>query len=193
MSIVRNLVASFLFLVSVLFNSSPVFSEENTMALTMGMLDVNWVTRQSLLAKDIARQISAKRTKFMTEIKKEENYLRKIDDELQKKRVILSPEAFAEETRNFRSKTTVLRKKVQIRNQELAQFRARADEILNKEIQKALLQVTKKDKLNLVFRYTPELILVRPDALDISGAVLNVLNKNISKFFLPIPANKTGK
>jgi len=159
----------------------------------MGMLDVNWVTRQSLLAKDIARQISAKRTKFMTEIKKEENYLRKIDDELQKKRVILSPEAFAEETRNFRSKTTVLRKKVQIRNQELAQFRARADEILNKEIQKALLQVTKKDKLNLVFRYTPELILVRPDALDISGAVLNVLNKNISKFFLPIPANKTGK
>ena len=193
MKTIHSLVLYILFSPLVFLSAQPSFSQENTIALTMGMLDVNWVTRRSLLAKDIARQIDSKRRKFMKEIKKEENYLRKIDDELQKKRIILSPEAFAEETRSFRSKTSALRKKVQIRNQELAQFRGQADLVLNKEIQKALLHVSKKDKLNLVFRYTPELILVRPDALDISPAVLSALNKNISKFSAPVTANKTGK
>ncbi len=190
---IRSLGYSFLFLALVLLSSHRVLSQENTITITMGMLDVNWVTRQSLLAKDIARKIDSKRRKFMAEIKKEENILRKIDDELQKKRVLLSPTAFDDETRGFRVKTSALRKKVQIRNQELARFRARADLVLNKEIQKALIQVSKKDKLNLVFRYTPELILVRPDALDISGAVLDALNKNIPKYSIPVTTNKSGK
>ena len=92
------------------------------MPLKIGIVDVAVVTRGSLLAKNIARQIDAKRRKFMNEIKLEEKALRKLDEELQKKRVILSPEAVNEEQRKFRTKRAALNKMVQARNQDLLKF-----------------------------------------------------------------------
>ena len=159
----------------------------------MGMVDISWVTRGSLLAKDIARQIDKKRRKFMGEIKREEMALRKLDEELQKNRVILSPDAFAEENGKFRSKRANLNKIVQARNQELLQFRRTTEIEWNAAMQKAMAGVVKQHGFNLVFRYSPELILVRPDSLDISNLVLDQLNKNKSKYSVPSPAVKTGK
>jgi len=161
--------------------------------IKMGILDIQRVTQKSLMAKDIARQIDAKRRKFRDEIKKEEEALRKANDELQKQRVILSPEAFAEEARKFRTKTTTLQKKVQLRNQEFIQLRSTANRALQAAIQKALTQITKRHSYNLVLRYSPQTILVRPDYLDISELVLAQLNKNIQKYKIPSVVPKTGK
>jgi Skp family chaperone for outer membrane proteins len=172
-------------------NSS--YAEEEMRNIKMGILDVELVIRQSLMAKDIARLIDTKRKKFMKEIKKEELALRKLDEELQRKRVVVSPETFAEDTRIFRSKTSKLRTKVQIRNRELSQFRLIANKKLQGEINRALTQVTKRDKFNLVFRYSPQVVLVRPEYLDISKPVLAQLNKNISKYTIPAAAAKIGK
>ena len=159
----------------------------------MGVVDVTRVTRGSLLAKDIARQIDAKRRKFMNEIKTNEAALRTLDEELQKKRVILSRDAFTEEKGKFIVKRTALNKMVQTRNQELLKFRRGADLYWNKAMQKALIDVVRKYRFNFVFRYTPELILVRPDRLDISNLVLDKLNKNILKYTITPPAAKSEK
>jgi Skp family chaperone for outer membrane proteins len=172
-------------------NSS--YAEEEVRNIKMGILDVELVIRQSLMAKDIARLIDTKRKKFMKEIKKEELALRKFDEELQRKRVVVSPETFAEDARIFRSKTSKLRTKVQIRNRELSQFRLIANKKLQGEINRALTQVTKRNKFNLVFRYSPQVVLVRPEYLDISKPVLAQLNKNISKYTIPAAAAKIGK
>jgi len=172
-------------------NSS--YAEEEMRNIKMGILDVEQVIRQSLMAKDIARLIDTKRKKFMKEIKKEELALRKFDEELQRKRVVVSPETFAEDARIFRSKTSKLRTKVQIRNRELSQFRLIANKKLQGEINRALTQVTKRNKFNLVFRYSPQVVLVRPEYLDISQPVLAQLNKNISKYTIPAAAAKIGK
>jgi Skp family chaperone for outer membrane proteins len=172
-------------------NSS--YAEEEMRNIKMGILDVELVIRQSLMAKDIALLIDTKRKKFMKEIKKEELALRKFDEELQRKRVVVSPETFAEDARIFRSKTSKLRTKVQIRNRELSQFRLIANKKLQGEINRALTQVTKRNKFNLVFRYSPQVVLVRPEYLDISKPVLAQLNKNISKYTIPAAAAKIGK
>ncbi len=193
MNIIFKVVFSFLLLTLVIGSSEIASAAEQVRNIKMGILDVEQVTRKSLMAKDIARQIDSKRRKFMGEIKKEENALRKSDDELQKQRVILSPEAFTEEARKFRLKTTALRKKVQIRNQELSQLRSTANQALQGAIQKALTEVTKLHRYNLVLRYSPQIILVRPDYLDISQFVLDQLNKNVPKYIIPAVAAKTGK
>jgi Skp family chaperone for outer membrane proteins len=172
-------------------NSS--YAEEEMRNIKMGILDVEQVIRQSLMAKDIARLIDTKRKKFMKEIKKEELALRKFDEELQRKRVVVSPETFAEDARIFRSKTSKLRTKVQIRNRELSQFRLIANKKLQGEINRALTQVTNRNKFNLVLRYSPQVVLVRPEYLDISQPVLAQLNKNISKYTIPAAAAKIGK
>ena len=107
--------------------------------------------------------------------------------------MVVSPETFAEDAQIFRSKTSKLRTKVQIRNRELSQFRLIANKKLQGEINRALTQVTKRNKFNLVFRYSPQVVLVRPEYLDISKPVLAQLNKNISKYTIPAAAAKIGK
>ena len=176
-----------------LFSPEVVYSAEDKNTLKLGMVDVTQVTRGSLLAKDIARKIDAKRRLFMKEIKNEENALRKLDDQLQKKRVILSPESFADEKRNFTQKRSALNKMVQGRNQRLLEFRRSSDTYWNLAMQKAVKEVVKKYGYNLVFRYTPELVLVRPRSIDISNLVLDQLNKNVTKYTVAIPAAKAGK
>ena len=176
-----------------LFSPETVYSVENKNTLKLGMVDVTQVTRGSLLARDIARKIDSKRRSFMMEIKTEENALRKLDDELQKKRVILSPESFADEKRNFTQKRSALNKMVQGRNQRLLEFRRSSDTFWNLAMQKAVKEVVEKYGYNLVFRYSPELVLVRPRSIDISNLVLDQLNKNVTKYTVAIPAAKAGK
>ena len=189
---------SFKFLISFLVLSFALISDssaqtQQTRVIKMGILDIKRVTKKSLMAKDIARQIDANRRKFRGEIKKEEEALRKANDKLKKQRVILSPETFAEEVRKFRIKTTSLQKKVQLRNQEFIQLRTNANDALRTAIQKALTQITKRYNYNLVLRYTPQSILVRPDYLDISNIVLEQLDKNIKKYQITTAPPKTGK
>ena len=193
MSIKSKLIISSLFIISVFSFNITSYSAEIATKLKVGIVDVTLVTRGSLLAKDIARKINSKRQKFMNEIKNEEASLRKLDEELQKKRVILSPEAIIEERRKFRTKRTALNKMVQARNQALLKFRRGTDLYWNKSMQKALSDVVKKHGYNLVFRFTPELILVRPDSIEISNLVLNQLNKNIKKYTEPPSPMNTEK
>ena len=69
--------------------SGPAWSQKDPVSIKMGVVNLDAITRQSSMSKDIARQIDAKRKKFRDEIKQEEEVLRKANDELQKQRVIL--------------------------------------------------------------------------------------------------------
>jgi Skp family chaperone for outer membrane proteins len=175
------------------YESVDVLAAEQTRNIKMGILNVESVKRNSLMAKDIARQIDAKRRKFRNEIKKEEKSLRTANDELQKQRVILSPEAYSEELRKFRAQNVALQKKVRQRNQELNHLRSVATRELNKAIESALKEISRRGRYNLVLRYSPQIILVRPDYLDISKFVLDELNKTVKKYTIPAVPNKAGK
>jgi len=190
---VRQSVISLLFIIIIGHVSFSVLAQDNKRVLKIGIVDIEFVTRQSLMAKDIARQIDIKRREFMSEIKEAETSLRGADEELQKKRVLLSPEAFNDEARKFRVKTTNLRKKVQDRNKELSQLRSVANRAMEKAIAKALSKITKVNGYNLVFRYSPQVILVRPNFLDISKPVLTQLNKNSPVYDVSNIKLKDGK
>ena len=190
---VRQTVISLLFIIIIGHVSFSVLAQDNKRVLKIGIVDIEFVTRQSLMAKDIARQIDIKRGEFMSEIKEAETSLRGADEELQKKRVLLSPEAFNDEARKFRVKTTNLRKKVQDRNKELSQLRSVANRAMEKAIAKALSKITKVNGYNLVFRYSPQVILVRPNFLDISKPVLTQLNKDSPVYDVSNIKLKDGK
>lgn len=190
---IRQSVITLLFIIIIEHVSFSVLAQDNKRVLKIGIVDIEFVTRQSLMAKDIARQIDIKRREFMGEIKEAETSLRGADEELQKKRVLLSPEAFNDEARKFRVKTTNLRKKVQDRNKELSQLRSVANRAMEKAITKALSKITKVNGYNLVFRYSPQVILVRPNFLDISKPVLTQLNKDSPVYDVSNIKLKDGK
>ena len=159
--------------------------------LKLGVIDLNEITRKSLMSKDIARQIDLKRRTFRDEIKNEEEKLRLDNDELQKQRVLLSPEALQVKFRALQQRQTALQRKVQQRNQEFIRLRSFATREFEKERAKAVMDVTKKHKFTLVIRRRE--VVVRADFLDITGLVLETLNKRKSKFNIPDDLAKSGK
>ena len=172
----------------VLAMPSVASSQNEPVKIKLGVVNLDDVTRLSLMSKDIARQIDARRKKFRDEIKKEEESLRKSADELQKQRVILAPEAFRREERSFRQKTASLQRKVQQRNQEFIRLRAFATRKYEEERAQALLAVAKKNNFTLVLRRRE--VLVSADFLDITKLVLETLNTRKKSFKLPDDISK---
>ena len=176
--------------ITFLFGSVAI-GETQSRTIKLGVVDLNEITRKSLMSKDIARQIDSKRRTFRDEIKNEEEKLRSDNDELQKQRVLLSPEALQNKFRALQQRQTALQRKVQQRNQEFIRLRSFATREFEKERVKAVMDVTKKHKFTLVIRRRE--VVVRADFLDITGLVLETLNKRKAKFKIPEDLAKSGK
>ena len=176
--------------ITFLFGSVAI-GETQSRTIKLGVVDLNEITRKSLMSKDIARQIDLKRRTFRDEIKNEEEKLRLDNDELQKQRVLLSPEALQVKFRALQQRQTALQRKVQQRNQEFIRLRSFATREFEKERAKAVMDVTKKHQFTLVIRRRE--VVVRADFLDITGLVLETLNKRKSKFNIPDDLAKSGK
>jgi len=176
--------------ITFLFGSVAI-GETQSRTIKLGVVDLNEITRKSLMSKNIARQIDSKRRAFRDEIKNEEEKLRLDNDELQKQRVLLSPEALQEKFRALQQRQTALQRKVQQRNQEFIRLRSFATREFEKERAKAVMDVTKKHKFTLVIRRRE--VVVRADFLDITGLVLETLNKRKTKFNIPDDLAKSGK
>ena len=176
--------------ITFLFGSVAI-GETQSRTIKLGVVDLNEITRKSLMSKDIARQIDSKRRAFRDEIKNEEEKLRSDNDELQKQRVLLSPEALQNKYRALQQRQTALQRKVQQRNQEFIRLRSFATREFEKERVKAVMDVTKKHKFTLVIRRRE--VVVRADFLDITGLVLETLNKRKTKFNFPDDLAKSGK
>ena len=181
----------FIAVVSIIILAMPsvaASSQDKPVSIKLGVVNLDDVTRLSLMSKDIARQIDARRKKFRDEIKKEEESLRKSADNLQKQRVILAPEALRKEERKFRQKTATLQRKVQQRNQEFIRLKAFATRKYEQERAQALLAVAKKNNFTLVLRRRE--VLVSADFLDITKLVLETLNARKKSFKLPDDISK---
>ncbi|MDC0189867.1 OmpH family outer membrane protein [Rhodospirillales bacterium] len=170
---------------------SVAIGETEKRTIKLGVVDLNEITRKSLMSKDIARQIDSKRRAFRDEIKNEEEKLRSDNDELQKQRVLLSPQALQDKFRVLQQRQTALQRKVQQRNQQFIRLRSFATREFEKERAKAVMDVTKKHKFTLVIRQRE--VVVRADFLDITGLVLETLNKRKTEFNIPDDLTKSGK
>ena len=176
--------------ITFLFGSVAI-GETQSRSIKLGVVDLNEITRKSLMSKDIARQIDSKRRLFRDEIQNEEEKLRSDNDELQNQRVLLSPEALQDKYRALQQRQTALQRKVQQRNQEFIRLRSFATREFEKERVKAVMEVTKKHNFTLVIRRRE--VVVRADFLDITGLVLETLNKRKAKFKIPDDLAKSGK
>lgn len=159
--------------------------------MKLGVLNVALVFRDSLMTKDIDQQIDTKRRKFRKEILEEEEDLRELRKDLEGKRVLLTPQAFAGEARKFRKLEGELQKKVQRRNREFNEFRNLATRAFKEELNKAVLAFAKENKYTLILRQRQ--VVLRADALDITKAVIKVLDKAMPRYKIVDRPPQPGK
>jgi outer membrane protein len=95
-------------------------------AVRMAVVDLARIANEGSLFKSVGQQLEEYRSSFQAMVQAEEEELRKADQELARKRAILSPEAFAAERRKFEERITELQKLGQERKQRLNAARANA-------------------------------------------------------------------
>jgi outer membrane protein len=163
-----------LILASASFSAQAADKTDNKIAV----VDIQKVVKNSLASKDISSQIEKKRAAYQAAVTKQEDELRKKDQELSKQQSILSPEAFQQKAKEFKSRVADVQKDVQSRRVKLEKGYEQA--IM--EVQKVVLDIVAKlaDEKGFVIAIpTSQILYAKPD-MDISTEVLERLNARLS-------------
>ena len=181
---------SFVFAVWFCLPMSAGLAQEQTRIVKFGVVDVEEIERESLMNKDITAQINTLRNKLSEEVKQEEASLRKANDELQRQKVLLSPEAFDQEVRKFREREQNFQKNIQERNDQFNRVRINVRNAFASELNRALTELTKEQQFTLILRRSQ--VLTVADFLDITKFVLDRMNKNAPKYQIPSDLTQTA-
>lgn len=146
-----------------------------TIRVKLAVIDMNEVRRNAIAVKDIRVQVEKFRAQFQAEVTKEEEELRTANQELGRQRAILSPEAFADERRKFEQRLAGVQRKVQQRKQNLDKTLNDAMFIVQKSLNKIVVDIAKENNLTLVLRKEQTVLVATP--LNITGIVLQRLDQ----------------
>ena len=144
------------------------------------------VQRDAAAMKSIRGQMEAQRKSYQGTIAKLENELREGNKELQRKRAILSPEAFGQERDKLQQRAAEVQREVQ----KIRRTLERAVNVATGEVQKRVLEVISKITVergaNLVLPH--ELVVFFRDGqnLDITKDVLGRVDKELPQVQLKV-------
>lgn len=186
----RSFVASFIVAASI-FTALPAPAAAQGGGEHIAVLNLEAIRRDAASVKDIRKQIGQYRAAFQAEIQKEEKALRDANQELARRRSILSPDAFAKERQKFEQRVLNMQKQVQERRQQLEQVKSEAMKQVEDKLNAIVRDIAKKQGFSLVLSGVQAVVL--DERLDITKEVLDRLNKSLPAVKVPKPESKPGK
>lgn len=151
----------------------------------IAVIDMNRLRENSIAVKDIRRQLEDYRSTFRDEIQKEEQALLEANKELSRQRSILAPEAFAEERQKFESQLADVQRRVQELRRDFAVSERQAMETVQKQMESIVEEIASENRIALVLRRDQTVMVI--DAMDITGLVLDRVNKALPTVSVPKP------
>ena len=151
----------------------------------VAVIDFQQLERDALAAKNIRSQVEAYRAKYAATISQEEEQLRQQEQELKRRRAILSPEAFAQRRREFEDSVARLQRQVQSRTRRLE----RSIEASLASVNKVLGSIIKDLSGEFGFTLVLDKRQVRyiDDRFDITPVVLQHLDERLPQVTVPPP------
>ncbi len=168
--------------------AAPSASEQGDrkpVLVKVAILDVDRIRAEAAALKELRAQLDKYRNTYKAEIQKEEDELRKANDELVRKRSVLSPEAFEEERRKFEQRFVDVQRKVQQRRQALEKSGRTSEGSVQKVLNEVVAQIAQENQLTLILR-NDQVVFLATD-LDITPMVLDRLNKRLPTVKVPDP------
>lgn len=174
---------------SAALSSSPVYADAAEVAApAVGVVDIQKVLADLPVTKKIQTDLEALRKKFTEEVGKYETELKKSEQGILKAQKELSEAEFGKKRETFEKRVAEITKIVEDRKAKLEKAFAAAMEKVNEKVSAAIADVAKEKKLNTVF-YTMSVAYSDP-ALDISGAVTEIVKKNLTEVKIEMPSDK---
>lgn len=156
--------------------------------LNIAVLDLASIRRNATVVKSVLGQLQAYRAEFRTRIQKEDTALKAANQELAKKRTLLSPEAFSQERRKFEQKVVEVQKLVQVSKQALDQVNGKAMLEVDNALNSIIKKIAENRNLSLILRRDVTILTSR--SLDITAEVLKELNVILPKVQVEKPVLK---
>ena len=182
---------SILVLLGLLISPAALAQQQSPTATAQGLniivMSIEDIRRNAVAVKNIREQIAGFREEFQTDIQKEESALRSANQELAKKRAILSPEAFAKERREFEQRVIGVQKLVQKRKHQLDQAQVEAMLVVEKNMNQIVADIAQARNASLVLRRAQTVLVARN--LDVTAEVLERLNKELVKVPVKKPSD----
>ena len=146
-------------------------------AFPIAVVNMQAIVGQSLAAVKVKEFIENKKVEFTTEIQKEEQQLKSMQEELGSQRSILPPDEFAELEGNFRKRVENLQKMVAEKNQLLEDILSKSVQIIQNEAIKIITEIGKEK--NLALTLDTSSVVIAANSINISRNVITLLNINL--------------
>jgi outer membrane protein len=152
----------------------------------VAVIDFQRLQRDSAASKSVKGQLEKQFAVHQQEVTKEENDVRSAEQELNRQRTLISPEAFAERRRQFEQKVANLQRDVQNRKRELDKSQVAAQRIIEESLNDIIGQIVTERKLTLVLR-RDQTVFAAPE-FEITDEVLKRLNAKLPSVKVPLAA-----
>jgi outer membrane protein len=153
-------------------------------------VDVQQILRDSLVAKDVQAQMAQRTDRYTKEVSNQENDLQKTQEELEKERSTLAPEAFNTKMRDFQRRYDTLDNRVQATRQALQQsYNDAMTKVENTALQ-LIADIAAERKANLVVAKAA--VLFEAPELDITQEVIKRLDVKLPQIQLATPQIPPG-
>ncbi|HEX4194430.1 MAG TPA: OmpH family outer membrane protein [Stellaceae bacterium] len=148
-------------------------------------VDVQQILRDSLVAKDVQAQMDQRTDRYTKEVSDQENELQKTQEELEKERTTLAPDAFNAKMRDFQGRYDTLDNRVQATRQALQQsYNDAMTKVENTALQ-IIADIAAERKANLVVAKAA--VLFEAPELDITQEVIKRLDVKLPQVQLAAP------
>ncbi|MCC7271272.1 MAG: OmpH family outer membrane protein [Alphaproteobacteria bacterium] len=168
--------------------SVPPAAAQQLPAPIVMIVDIQGVQQGSKAFKSIQGQMQTHRQSFQKEIGEQENQLRSAEQELQRQRTILAPEAFAQKQREFQERVNTVQRNAQSRRRQLEEAFNEAMQ----QVQRALLTVVGKlaEERGATLVLPKSLVVLVDKKYDVSDEALKRLDQSITQVSVKLPAKK---
>lgn len=166
--------------------AGPAAPAQTVAAPVIIIVDVQQILRDSLVARNIQSQMSQRTERYTKEVTQQEDELRHVQDQLEKQRNVLAPDAFNAKMRDFQQRYDALDHGVQVTRQTLQQaYNDAMTKVENTALQ-IIADIAAEKKANLVV--TKAAVLFEAPGLDITQEVIRRLDVKLPLVTLAVPA-----
>ena len=173
----RRLVLACCLALPVLAAMPPQLWADSSSNVRIAVLDVERVRLNAAAVKAIRSKLGTYLDVYRADTQKEEQEIRTAQDELARKRTVLSPDAYAEERKKLEDRLAEAQGRVQRRRQALEHVNVEAMEHVKQSLEVIVSEIAAERQLTLIIRKDQAVFAI--PAIEITDEVLKRLDQRL--------------
>jgi|tagenome__1003787_1003787.scaffolds.fasta_scaffold20324486_2 outer membrane protein len=154
-------------------------------AVVVAVVDVQFILQEAAASKSIQKQLEAQRDTYQNEISRQEDRLRAVEQELNRQRSALPPDAFGQKRREFEQQVADVQRTVQARKRVLDQAFNDSMAKVRDAVLQIVTEVAGEQKATLVL--AKQQVVLAEKSLDLTSAVLDRVNSKLPTVPVTVP------